>query len=751
MFLGVWANWQSEPIVPGAAIPASGFIKIGGVTGGAFSAGALTGITATCSGADLQGWIEVRGPQSSNFTGGRIGRLTSTLAWFELGLTTGVRGQILQCPTTGNLAGVFAGCWIETAPGSGIYEKFAGVGSPAATAGYPTDETAMWVWHTTSGLRIGSDGTNDVGFLPPAGCRVRIPAAILTNCIRASGSGSGPRVVPHATLSTRHRLIVSGGGYVDLNGVCSQWYMDFGGTYYLRIRNSSVNDTVRIFTVATPFDVQNLLVSATQQLTANVPLNVSGCPFGGAVDDIYLNLYTQNALYQRCGIFAASRGITINKMKFGFSLQKTVNTEGVYFGNCFDVVMTATIAVTGSIYLSTCTNVLIDGYGHYDGLLPMSSGIQASAINAASCNRISIKNIEVPDPARTFYNMMLVLMSCVDVSLSEIGEPSALVDISASRAIITSQGGNDGVQVQRVYITGSIAQALSFTGTDSNVTTDNCEIGFSDASTASAQNMVVRSVACAGNVPVIASVYGTHWLSRFTSDLVGAIQLQFNEPTAQTVNQITISSGYPIFNGGGSILMTRVGEQVIAEVPLPFLGFTSLLNSAIVFSGVNQSNHSFEFQYDIGAGYGGAWLDCTAANFSDVSTIDPAVGIKLKLRITCVVANASNRIASISISCGTDFSARTTSLYPLDTITLTFTGLVSGSDVVVRAAGTGTILASVDSNAGATWAYVYETPVAIDVDVIKPGYVPKSLLRNYTPSAQDSSLPVSQLLDRNYI
>ncbi|MGB4825440.1 MAG: hypothetical protein WBP82_11140, partial [Leuconostoc mesenteroides] len=58
VFLGAWTNWQSEPIVAGAAIGATGYIKIGGTTGGEWAAGALTGITATCSGASVQGWIE---------------------------------------------------------------------------------------------------------------------------------------------------------------------------------------------------------------------------------------------------------------------------------------------------------------------------------------------------------------------------------------------------------------------------------------------------------------------------------------------------------------------------------------------------------------------------------------------------------------------------------------------------------------------------------------------------------------------
>ena len=77
VFLGAWANWQSEPIVPGVAIPATGFIKIGGKAGGNFAAGVLTGVTATASGADVQSWIEVRGPDVGTITVPRIGKVTS--------------------------------------------------------------------------------------------------------------------------------------------------------------------------------------------------------------------------------------------------------------------------------------------------------------------------------------------------------------------------------------------------------------------------------------------------------------------------------------------------------------------------------------------------------------------------------------------------------------------------------------------------------------------------------------------------
>jgi len=55
-FLGYYASLTSAP---STTIGATGFIKLREVTGGTFSAGALSGITATASGADVTGWLEV--------------------------------------------------------------------------------------------------------------------------------------------------------------------------------------------------------------------------------------------------------------------------------------------------------------------------------------------------------------------------------------------------------------------------------------------------------------------------------------------------------------------------------------------------------------------------------------------------------------------------------------------------------------------------------------------------------------------
>jgi hypothetical protein len=210
VFLGAWTNWQSECIVPGSAIGATGFIKIGGVTGGSFAAGALTGITATCSGPDVQGWIEVRGADTGTITVPRIGAITSTEAWFELGTANGAANQVIPCPTTATVAGVFPGVWIESAPGSGVYERYANAGSQVALATTRTTSEMKLIKQTTGGIVIGHDGTNAVYYRPPTGCKVRIPAIIMTNCTRNATTGSGPRVLPNATIATRQELVTTG-------------------------------------------------------------------------------------------------------------------------------------------------------------------------------------------------------------------------------------------------------------------------------------------------------------------------------------------------------------------------------------------------------------------------------------------------------------------------------------------------------------------------------------------------------------
>jgi hypothetical protein len=82
--------------------------------------------------------------------------------------------------------------------------------------------------------------------------------------------------------------------------------------------------------------------------------------------------------------------------------------------------------------------------------------------------------------------------------------------------------------------------------------------------------------------------------------------------------------------------------------------------------------------------------------------------------------------------------------------TVTFTGIQTGSDIVVLSAGTSTILAQVDANATDSYGYVYSGAQSVDIGFIKSGYVPL-YIRNLSLGTVDSSIPVSMVADRNYL
>jgi hypothetical protein len=133
--LGVYDTITSAPTAVGAAMPADGFIKFREVTAGPFTTGALTGIGASATAADVAGWIEVVMDQAATITTSRVGSGFVTRGdWFYLDDTSGSIGQVLQVPTNGGGDGTVApGVWIETAPASDEYEYWPSLSATGIT------------------------------------------------------------------------------------------------------------------------------------------------------------------------------------------------------------------------------------------------------------------------------------------------------------------------------------------------------------------------------------------------------------------------------------------------------------------------------------------------------------------------------------------------------------------------------------------------------------------------------------------
>jgi hypothetical protein len=352
---------------------------------------------------------------------------------------------------------------------------------------------------------------------------------------------------------------------------------------------------------------------------------------------------------------------------------------------------------------------------------------------------------------------ILYLSWAQDLKARNIGTKASPLSAGTSNAMLyfcNDAGNSQNLEFKRIYINLIATTFYNAVNSSKNVEITNCE-GNTTAYknlVSAALNQVVKNSGFSGIAPAsTASIYGSIFYHHFTSNAAGRIGLKFNEPTAEFAPYVTTSfstsaTGTSGFNSNSGLALINSGDYAIFEFPFWIKGVDSLQNSAPTIT--TATNMTVEYQIDTGSGWNGTWKTFNAANLSG-ETVDENAGFRLKIRCTASATSASNLLTELY--CLTDSNAAAQAIqYPLDTIALTITGLVTGSDVVVYEAGTITVLDDAQELNATEWDFVYETPQDVDIGVFKAGYVP-FYIRGYSLSDQDAVLPVAQVIDRAYL
>ncbi len=120
---------------------------------------------------------------------------------------------------------------------------------------------------------------------------------------------------------------------------------------------------------------------------------------------------------------------------------------------------------------------------------------------------------------------------------------------------------------------------------------------------------------------------------------------------------------------------------------------------------------------------------------------------------TVDINNTSGAAVTVNVSGGGTASGVTSSGSAVTvqaSATLTLTGVVDGSEVRIFAAGTTTELYGLENKAaGVDPSYSYTSPQPVDIVVHNVDYN-YLRLENYSLQANDASLPIAQVIDRNY-
>lgn len=760
----VYSSLTAAPLVNGAAMPATGWILIKGWSGFAFAAGALTlsGVTANATGPDTVGFLEILGDESATATLNRLGSMNMYGAWYELGTTNGAAGQTFQVPNHGTLRHI-AGVFIEKSVGSNDFEFYEN-GGTSVTSGTTVatgTEAARGkvVWISNTGLvTIGnSGGTGLNGYVPISGLKVVVPNIFLCNCTTAARNAV---VIPNATIANRYDFTTTGGGVFTADKVNFEWYPSFTQAYSIGLTNCGIIDSLLLSEIASPMTFSKVGVG-NKPTTALVvaPLNMSLCFAGGTFSDCVFQRVATTANSTTASILSDIDGFTFTNCRFKYNALRahtgpvTITATRVNnsnFNNC--------TLIDGSINLVTCANVNVNNLIYINGIVGTTGTANPlSAINiSSSCVNVKVDGMTLPVTNNHPYTSLVSINAagCTNIKVRNIATRVAPLNLGSANAcglaiVLATGAAANNVKLQRIYVSNTRTGVWTADNSSTNITIENVYGDYADAADVTPTlNTVVKGYGGTRALTAQTGVYGTHFEDYFTSATAGRLTWLMNEPTTLTASQVILAGG-AAFTSAGGLYMPTIGQTVEFTHPYFIKGHTGFQNSALVMAGGTVGNYRFRYQIDKGSGFGD-WSasDRTAAQLGTLlnaeTSIDPAIGFRLKLEVKTVTTNTTAITSLYALTTST--AAAQDNQYPLDTNTLQLTGLIAGSDVVVRLSGTEVVIASVDQEPSSNWTYTYSGEQTVDIGIIKTGYYPY-YLRGVSLIAQNSVLPIQQTVD----
>lgn len=675
--IGVHASLTTASTATGAAMPASGYIRLKQVTG-TYATGALTGITATASSADVVGWIEIVGDESATINANRLGEVNILGAWFALGTTNGSANQTMQVPNNGLLR-YLAGVFIEKTAGQADYEFYPNAGTTTTTGTEASRGKVVWI--DANGLvRIGNSGAATNGYTPVTGLAVVIPNIFLENCTTAARTAN---VIPNATIATRYDFTCTGGGVVTIDKANLAWYPSFAQAYSVTMTNCCVVDGILLQEIATPMTWSKVGVGnkpTTALLMSGLTMTL--CFAGGTMTDCVFARVSQAASGAYSATLTDIAGFTFTRVTIRANTTRgNATVYSIFATRMVNCTFVDCVIIQSQIGLTTCSGITTTGLVYVDCVSSNTVTTYASYVWTVLSNTLNCVFSGLTFPLANVHPytalMSVGVAGCANIKLRNIGTRVSPLTFGSANAcglvyVLAAAAAASDIKIQRVYCSNTRTGIMTGDNSSTRVTQENVFGDYADAVDVMAVlNYKVKGMGGTGALTVQASVYGTHWRDGFTGTTAGRLALLMNESSSLTSSLITLSDG-AAFTSAGGLYMPTVGQIAVIETPDWILGHTAFQNSAPVMGGGTISNYTLEFQIDKnnGGGYS-AWATMNAANLSGITGIDASKGFKMKWRITTGTANTtaitSLYVLTVSTTTAQDYQ------YPLDPVTVKVT------------------------------------------------------------------------------
>jgi hypothetical protein len=669
--------------------------------------------------------------------------------------------------------------------------------------------------------------THDLGYVPPAGCKTRIPNIFGRECTPATRSVNNP---PNLALATRPEFQTSSAGAIDIEYLYgTNWYLNFSQPYAVSIKNSWTMDTINLAECATPFTLSNVGTGMYGAFDNRV-LQCSSNFAGGLIENCDFMRGNPPGATDHSVEITYCKGIEVRDSKFAIVQYLRNSGNPLQIANSSNITLSGVRCINNNLYLATVSDSTITNYDYTDRMCGWTNTISpTNAINIdIRSSNVVVDGITIGFGGTILNNQpatsLVRATGGLGITFRNIGTPenpikcgSWMPNVTGLTSVFQTGGNGERYRLQRAYVETLRGDTVVGVNTDKGVEVDNVHkvnqysLGAYAVAATIVQflNSDMRGIGNINSTTGSASVYGVHWSNNFGVGR-GRLVLHMNEPSTETANIFTSVSGITKFNSSGGALLESVGTSSIWETFL-FKGITKFndyeeLNMSVGAIG----SYLLEYQLDTGSGYGDwhnlARTKTVASGASGANTIviadttglevgdyifggtnlayrakvtaingttitlskpnrgaasgtirvcqlpsevaNPA-GTKMKMRITTTIADTT-AITYVRLNTITSWADQTENTYPLDTITATMTGMISGSDIVILPHGTETVRATAEDISGTTYAYTYETPESVDIRVYKEGYFPFSI-ENYMLGSTNASVLITQVPDTSYI
>lgn len=613
--------------------------------------------------------------------------------------TSGTAGQQVQFPAP--LANsYYAGVWIETGVGTDTYEFYPNTGLAAGTGTASVGTEAARgkvVWFSpinTQGIcRIGGDGTNTVGYLPTAGCKIRVPNVICLNTLKGV-NGAAANAVPNTTLASRYDFTTTGGGVINIDKMMCGWYPIFAQPYSVSITNTCIQDSLNLSELALPLTLTNVGVGCTDATRTAVALVVSLCFAGGTITDCK---FSRNLMTSSVYTSTITDCFDFDFTNCNFQSWPLRVTDGngkaLLATRVNDSTWTNTKWIGAGVSFVTCTNITCTTNSYMD----VAGGTTGTTVStyafsaSANSNNITYDGLDFGSVtnAHPYAGICNILTAAQNIKVRNIGSAASPLSMGSanacgSLAISAAGAGLNNIEFKRLYFSGQRAgTAMLATGTwDNSINTVTLESVWTGANTAPGHvslNTIMKGIGIGTTTLITAgntAQYGSHFQDYFTSTTAGKLALLCNEKTtvepsasAYTIDVTGTDTGTTGFTSTGIFQNPNGGDQITWTWPYYIIGHTAFTTGGTstypTLVSTNPQNQWLSYQIDNGSGYGGTWKN-----------------LYLQNGVTNV---AVTNTTTLTLTTGTN---------------AVFTGSVSGTTLTVTAMTSGTIMPFMNLSGG---------------------------------------------------